>query len=187
MINDSPFNYASGRPVNNWWGSEYRGLNSIRMGIIQSMNVVTVKVLTLITPQLGYDYVKNFGFTTVVDREEIMVNGEVQIYSDIQQSLALGGLTHGVTNKELNAAYACIANGGTYIKPKLYTKVVDHDGNVILDNTQPDSKQVIKETTAWLLTDAMQTVVTQGTGASVNFGNMAIAGKTGTTSCYPRR
>ena len=184
MINDSPFNYASGRPVNNWWGSEYRGLNSIRMGIIQSMNVVTVKVLTLITPQLGYDYVKNFGFTTVVDREEIMVNGEVQIYSDIQQSLALGGLTHGVTNKELNAAYACIANGGTYIKPKLYTKVVDHDGNVILDNTQPDSKQVIKETTAWLLTDAMQTVVTQGTGASVNFGNMAIAGKTGTTSDY---
>ena len=184
MINDSPFNYAIGRPVNNWWGSEYRGLNSIRMGIIQSMNVVTVKVLTLITPQLGYDYVKNFGFTTVVDREEIMVNGEVQIYSDIQQSLALGGLTHGVTNKELNAAYACIANGGTYIKPKLYTKVVDHDGNVILDNTQPDSKQVIKETTAWLLTDAMQTVVTQGTGASVNFGNMAIAGKTGTTSDY---
>lgn len=184
MINDSPFNYANGRPVNNWWGSQYRGLNSIRMGIIQSMNVVTVKVLTLITPQLGYDYVKNFGFTTVVDREEIMVNGEVQIYSDIQQSLALGGLTHGVTNEELNAAYACIANGGTYIKPKLYTKVVDHDGNVILDNTQPDSKQVIKETTAWLLTDAMQTVVTQGTGASVNFGNMAIAGKTGTTSDY---
>lgn len=184
MINDAPFNYANGRPVNNWWGSEYRGLNSIRMGIIQSMNVVTVKVLTLITPQLGYDYVKNFGFTTVVDREEITVNGEVQVYSDIQQSLALGGLTHGVTNEELNAAYACIANGGTYIKPKLYTKVVDHDGNVILDNTQPVSKQVIKETTAWLLTDAMQTVVTQGTGASVNFGNMAIAGKTGTTSDY---
>lgn len=184
MINDAPFNYANGRPVNNWWGSEYRGLNSLRMGIIQSMNVVTVKALTLISPQLGYDYVKNFGFTTVVDREEIVVNGETQIYSDIQQSLALGGLTHGVTNEELNAAYACIANGGTYIKPKLYTKVVDHDGNVILDNTQPDSRQVIKETTAWLLTDAMQDVVTQGTGGAVNFGNMAIAGKTGTTSDY---
>lgn len=184
MINDAPFNYVNGRPVNNWWGSEYRGLNSLRMGIIQSMNVVTVKALTLISPQLGYDYVKNFGFTTVVDREEITVNGETQIYSDIQQSLALGGLTHGVTNEELNAAYACIANGGTYIKPKLYTKVVDHDGNVILDNTQPESRQVIKETTAWLLTDAMQDVVTQGTGASVNFGNMAIAGKTGTTSDY---
>lgn len=184
MVNDAPFNYASGRPVSNWWGSEYRGLNSLRQGIIDSMNVLTVKVLTMITPQLGFDYVKNFGFTTVVDRKEITVNGETQIFSDIQQSLALGGLTDGVTNEELNAAYAAIANGGTYIKPKLYTKVVDHDGNIILDNTLPDSRQVIKETTAWLLTDAMEDVVLQGTGASVNFGNMAIAGKTGTTSDY---
>lgn len=184
MVNDAPFNYADGRPVNNWWGSEYRGLNSIRQGIIDSMNIVAVKTLTAITPQLGFDYLKNFGFSTVVDREEITYNGKTMIYSDIQQSTALGGLTHGVTNEELNAAYACIANSGTYIKPKLYTKVVDHDGSIILDNTEPQSKQVIKETTAWLLTDAMQDVVTQGTGASVNFGNMAIAGKTGTTSDY---
>lgn len=184
VINDAPFNYVNGRPVNNWWGEEYRGLNSLRQGITDSMNIVAVKTLTLITPQLGFDYVKNFGFTTVVDREEVTVGGNVQVFSDIQQSLALGGLTRGVTNEELNAAYACIANGGTYIKPKLYTKVVDHDGNVILDNTEPESRQVIKDTTAWLLTDAMQDVVTQGTGASVNFGNMAIAGKTGTTSDY---
>lgn len=184
MLNDAPFNYADGRPVSNHWGDEYRGLNSMRDGIISSMNVITVKLLTIITPQLGFDYVKNFGFTTVVDREEITVNGETKIYSDIQQALALGGLTYGVTNEELNAAYAAIANNGTYIKPKLYTKVVDHDGNVILDNTEPQSRQVIKETTAWLLTDAMCDVVTQGTGASVNFGNMAIAGKTGTTSDY---
>lgn len=184
MVNDAPFNYANGRPVGNWWGDEYRGLNSIREGIIQSMNVVAVKTFTAITPQLGYDYLKNFGFTTIVDREEITYGDKTYVYSDIQQSTALGGLTHGVTNEELNAAYACIANGGTYIKPKLYTKVVDHDGNVILDNTEPETKQVIKETTAWLLTDAMQDVVTQGTGASVNFGNMAIAGKTGTTSDY---
>lgn len=184
MLNDAPFNYANGRPVSNWWGGEYRGMNSLRQGIIDSMNIIAVKTLTIITPQLGFDYVKNFGFTTVVDRKEIVVNGETQVFSDIQQSLALGGLTDGVTNEELNAAYAAIANGGTYIKPKLYTKVVDHDGNIILDNTQPDSKQVIKETTAWLLTDAMMDVVTQGTGGSVNFGNMSIAGKTGTTSDY---
>ncbi|MDE6892057.1 MAG: transglycosylase domain-containing protein [Lachnospiraceae bacterium] len=184
VINDAPFNYADGRPVNNWWGSSYRGLNSLRQGIIESMNILAVKTLTIITPQLGFDYVKNFGFTTVVDRKEVTVNGETQIFSDIQQSLGLGGLTDGVTNEELNAAYAAIANGGTYIKPKLYTKVVDHDGNVILDNTQPDSRQVIKETTAWLLTSAMMDVVIQGTGASCNFGNMAIAGKTGTTSAY---
>lgn len=182
--NDAPYNYADGRPVSNWWGSEYRGLNSLRLGIQDSMNIVAVKTLTQITPQLGFDYLKNFGFTTLVDREEINVNGKTEVYSDIQQSLALGGLTYGVTNEELNASYAAIANGGTYIKPKLYTQVLDHDGNVILDNTAPESRQVIKATTAWLLTDAMVDVVTSGTGASVNFGNMAIAGKTGTTSDY---
>ncbi len=180
VMNDAPFNYANGRPVANWYGENYRGLSSLRDGIRDSMNIVAVKTLTQITPQLGYDYLKNFGFTTIVEREEI--SGE--IYSDIQQTTALGGLTHGVTNEELNAAYACIANGGTYIKPKLYTKVLDHDGNIILDNTLPNSKQVIKETTAFLLTDAMVDVVTSGTGGAVNFGNMAIAGKTGTTSDY---
>lgn len=180
VLNDAPFNYANGRPVANWYGEKYRGLSSLRDGIRDSMNIIAVKTLTLVTPQLGIDYLKNFGFTTIVEREEI--NGE--IFSDVQQTTALGGLTHGVTNEELNAAYACIANGGTYIKPKLYTKVLDHDGNIILDNTMPNSKQVIKETTAYLLTDAMVDVVTSGTGGSVNFGNMAIAGKTGTTSDY---
>lgn len=180
VINDAPFNYANGRPVGNWYGETYRGISSLRDGIRDSMNIVTVKALTWITPQLGYDYLLNFGFTTLEERKE--VNG--QIFSDIQQSLALGGITNGATNEELNAAYACIANGGTYIKPKLYTKVLDHDGNVILDNTMPQAKQVIKETTAFLLTDAMVDVVLSGTGTSVNFGNMAIAGKTGTTSDY---
>ena len=180
IIDDAPFNYANGRPVGNWYGEAYRGLSSLRDVIRDSMNIVTVKALTWITPQLGFDYLMNFGFTTLEERKEI--NGE--IFSDIQQSLALGGITNGVTNEELNAAYACIANGGTYIKPKLYTKVLDHDGNVILDNTTPQSKQVIKETTSFLLTDAMVDVVTSGTGGSVNFGNMPIAGKTGTTSDY---
>ncbi len=180
VMNDAPFNYADGRPVANWYGEAYRGLSSLRVGIAQSMNIVAVKTLTQITPRLGFDYLTNFGFTTLEESKEI--NGK--IFSDIQQALALGGITNGVTNEELNAAYACIANGGTYIKPKLYTRVVDHDGNIILDNTTPQSRQVIKESTAFLLTDAMVDVVTSGTGGSVNFGGMAIAGKTGTTSDY---
>ncbi len=178
--NDAPFNYANGTPVSNWYSTGYRGLNSLRVGIKDSMNIIAVKTLTQISPQLGFDYLMNFGFTTLETGKEI--NGK--IYSDIQQSLALGGITNGVTNLELNAAYAAIANSGTYITPKLYTKVVDHSGNVILDNSIPESHQVIKETTAFLLTDAMVDVVTGGTGGSVNFGNMSIAGKTGTTSDY---
>ena len=178
--NDAPYNYANGRPVSNWWSSGYRGLLTLRYGIAQSANIVAVKTLTQISPQLGFDYLLNFGFTTLVDRR---VENDGTVVSDIGQPLALGGITDGVTNLELNAAYAAIANHGTYIKPKFYTKIVDHHGNVLIDNTTPESKQVIKETTAWLLTSAMQDVVNgNGTGGKANFGNMAIAGKTGTTS-----
>jgi len=179
--NDAPFNYNSGRPVKNWWGNNYRGLLSLRYGIVQSANIVAVKTLTQISPQLGFDYLQNFGFSTLVDKR---VEKDGSIVSDIGQPLALGGITDGVTNMELNAAYATIANQGTYVKPKLYTKIIDHDGNVMIDNTAPESTQVIKASTAWLLTSAMVDVVTSGTGGSVNFGNMAIAGKTGTTSDY---
>ena len=74
--------------------------------------------------------------------------------------------------------YACIANGGTYIEPKLYTKVVDHDGNVILDNTASETRQVFKETTAYLLTSAMSDTLIRGTGTAANFGGgMPAAGK----------
>ena len=184
--NDAPFSYAGGKPVANWYGkNSYRGICSLRDGIRDSLNVVTVKTLTQITPQLGYDYLLNFGFTTLVDHETI---GGV-VFSDIQQSLALGGITKGVYNIELNAAYAAIANEGLYIKPKLYTKVEDHDGNIILDNMEPDSHQVITPQTAFLLTDAMEDVVSDGTGTACNFApaitnKISIAGKTGTTSDY---
>lgn len=179
--NDAPYNYTNGRPVSNWWSGGYRGLLSLRYGIAQSANIVAVKTLTQISPQLGFDYLQNFGFTTLVEKR---VQNDNTVVSDIGQPLALGGITDGVTNMELNAAYAAIANRGLYIKPKLYTKIVDHDGNVLIDNTIPEATQVIKESTAWLLTSAMVDVVTSGTGGSVNFGNMAIAGKTGTTSDY---
>lgn len=177
---DGPFSYENGKPVSNWYSSGYRGICSLRDGIRDSLNIVTVKVLTQITPRLGYEYLHNFGFTTLVDGIE--KNGK--IYSDITQSLALGGITNGVTNMELNAAYAAIANNGQYIKPKLYSIVKDHDGNIILDNTGTESRQVIKPSTAFLLTDAMVDVVTSGTGTAANFGGMSIAGKTGTTSDY---
>ena len=141
VFNDAPFAYTNGTLVRNWWGSEYRGLNNVRTAIRDSMNVIAVEAITLITPQLAFDYLKNFGFTTIVENE--VINGKP--FSDIQQATALGGLTKGVKNFELNAAYAAIANGGVYIEPKLYTKVVDHDGNVILDNTQANSKRILKE------------------------------------------
>lgn len=183
---DAPFNYDNGRPVSNWYGGAYKGICTLRYGIEQSLNIVAVKTLTQITPQLGFDYLQKFGFTTLVERRAVTnsVTGKTEIYSDIQQALALGGITDGVTNMELNASYATIANGGVYIQPALYTTILDHDGNVILDRTNPETRRVLQETTAFLLTDAMVDVVTKGTGKSVNFGGMSIAGKTGTTSSY---
>lgn len=178
---DAEFAYADGRTVKNWWTDGYRGILSLRYGIAQSANIVAVKTLTQITPQLGFSYLLDFGFTTLVDRR---VESDGTVVSDIGQALALGGVTDGVTCMELNAGYATIANQGTYVQPKLYTKIVDHDGNVLIDNTEAETRQVLKESTAWLLTDAMVSVVTTGTGSSVNFGNMSIAGKTGTTSDY---
>ena len=180
-INDAPFAYDNGRLVRNWWGQEYRGMYSLRNAIKDSANVVTVKTLTWITPQLGYEYLQRFGFTTLV--EQMRVGDE--IYSDITQSLALGGITQGVKNVELNAAYAAIANGGVYVKPTYYTHVTDNQNNVIIDYREPGSqlnRRVLKETTAYLLTSAMKDVVTWGNGANANFGTTAVAGKTGTTS-----
>lgn len=164
---DAPFSYANGTSLRNYDG-KYRGFTTLRYAITKSINVVTVKTLTDISPQLGYDYLLNFGFTTL-DQQ------------DIVQSLALGGITDGVTNLELTAAYATIADGGTYIRPRFYTRILDHDGNVLIDNKE-ETHTVLKETTAFLLTDAMKDVVTVGTGGKANFGTMPIAGKTGTTT-----
>ena len=179
VFNDAPFNYYNGTPVSNWYGKDtYKGMCSIRYGVYWSLNVVAVKTLTQITPQLGYNYLKNFGFTTLQESKPI---GD-KIYTDIGQPLALGGITDGILNIELNAAYASIANGGIYIEPKLYTYVEDSNGNIILDNRTPVTRRTVSEETAWLLTDAMKDCVTIGTGTRARFKDMSIAGKTGTTS-----
>lgn len=180
VYNDAPFNYIGGKPVTNVDKKyDYRTI-PIREAIIRSKNIIAVKTLTEITPQLGFDYLLNFGFTTLIEAEW---RGD-DMFTDINQPTALGGITDGVTNLELCSAYAAIANEGTYVQPKLYTKVLDADGNVLLDNTSPATRQVIKPTTAYLLTNAMEDVVTEpnGTGRTVRFDGMAIAGKTGTTS-----
>ena len=175
---DAPYDYANGRPVKNWYGDAYRGICTYRYGIEQSLNIVTVKALTDITPRVGFDMLLNMGFTTLVEKR---TEWDGSVSSDITQSLALGGLTDGVTNVELTAAYASIANKGTYNKPRFYTSIIDHDGQPLLENGIK-SRQVLKPSNAYCLTSAMEDVVSKGTGAKVNFGNMAIAGKTGTTS-----
>ena len=166
--NDMPTTYENGTPVKNY-NKTYLGWTNIRTAITNSINVVTIEVMADIGTSLGYQYAKDLGITTLTDKDNI-------------QSLALGGITDGVTNLDLTTAYATIANGGEYNKPIFYTTVVDHQGNIILDNRENTPKRVLKETTAWLLTSAMKDVMTQGTGKVANFEGVAVAGKSGTTT-----
>lgn len=178
---DAEFYYPdSQKKVRNWDGEAYKGLTPLRQGIVRSMNVVSVKTMVDVTPSVSYDYLMRLGFTTVYDK---YVDENGKLFTDIQYPTALGGLTKGVTNFELTAAFAAIANKGVYTKPILYTKILDHDGNVLLEN-EPVTRQVMKESTSWLLTSAMQDVVSGagGTGGLARFPSMPIAGKTGTTS-----
>ncbi len=198
MQMDEAYHYpGTKRLVKNWYRG-YRGTTSIRKAIANSMNVIAVKTLEQVTPKIGYDYLLNLGFTSLVDS---YTDSSGKIFTDIALPMALGGLTKGVSNLELTSAFASIANGGVYNKPTFYTKVIDHDGNVLLDRSPktttetvkektvtttvtPTSKQVMKDSTAWLLTSAMKDVVNAGTGTAVKFReiNMPLAGKTGTTT-----
>lgn len=193
-IDDRPYYYPNtDKEVINWWAKgkkeffngPFYGLNTIRRGISYSMNVIAVRTLEMVSPQVSFNYLKKLGFSTLVESRYDQASGK--IFSDINLSLALGGLTDGVTNLELTAAYAAIANGGVYNKPYLYTKVLDHDGRVLLSNA-PQSSQVMKTSTAYLLTSAMVDTVSGGTGMSTGSRlrfreyKMPVAGKTGTAA-----
>lgn len=176
---DEPFTYDNGEPLYNA-DRQYHGTVTMREAIVHSYNIPAVKCMIEITPELGVEYLQKFGFTTLIT-EPTEINGG--IYDDVNASTAIGGITQGVSNLELTAAYAAIANNGTYIKPVFYTKILDADGNVVIDNS-PEKTTVIKPSTAYLLTNVMEDVVTEGTGTRVQFDGMHIAGKTGTTDNY---
>lgn len=170
---DAPMYWGDWSP-NNWWGDYYYGFSTLREGVRDSMNIVTARAMRDVGVDVNFQYVKNFGITTL--REQPDENGN----TDMVGSLCLG--SGSVTNIELCGAYATIANGGQYIEPTLYTKITDRKGNLLFERT-PETRRVIKETTAFMLTDMMRDVVTSGTGTACNFDpSMPIAGKTGTTS-----
>lgn len=170
-ILDAPLNYTTGdkKAVSNWWGG-YKGPLTIRYCIEQSANVCSVRKYQEITPSVGLKYLtENFGFTTL------------DPVKDAGEATALGGITNGVYNIELTAAYAAIANGGKYIEPIVYTHIYDNQGNLLYENV-PLTHTAMKDSTAYLLTSAMQDVVTKGTGTATRLSGYASAGKTGTTS-----
>lgn len=180
----------------NWWGSGYVGYSNVHQAIIYSMNLVSVKcLLETVTPSIAFKYATNFGISTLVESRQ---TADGQILSDIVPSICLGGLTDGVTNLELTAAYETIANGGVYTEPIFYTKVTDSNGKVLLSNEQT-TRTVLKPSTATLLTTAMEDVFSdtaiytapnangevttiQPTCVGLGLDNMSCAGKSGSTT-----
>ena len=184
---DVPFEYQ-GAVIRNWWPSNmWLGNCSARQAIVYSMNVVSANFLVnTVGIETGFDYVERFGISSLVREKEI--GG--RIYSDLGPSLCLGGLTNGANLLDVSGAFAAIANQGTYIEPIFYTKVTDHNGQVILQKKQ-DIHPVIKDSTAFLLTSAMADSMKDGSfkqtyfkpsSMSAALKYMPAAGKSGTAT-----
>lgn len=172
IINDAPVT-VGGKvwPKNSSGG--YQGKMTLRRAVEQSCNVAAYKVFTQIGEDYSIEKLKEAGITTI-DEE-----GDTNDYN--AAALALGGMTEGIKPLEMTAAYATFPNGGIYKEPKLYTKILDHSGNVLLEADNEET-QVYSSGVAYIMTDILQTAVSKGTGSNAKIGIQPVGGKTGTTS-----
>ncbi len=158
IIDDAP--REGGWPAN--YGAYY-GLVTMRFALQNSLNVVAVKLMEEVGPDKAVAFTKKLGFERI----------------DPYLSTALGALKYGVTPLQLAAAYGAFANKGIYIEPSVIKRIERLDGTVVYEH-EPKQHRAMKETTAFLLTDMLQTVVSRGTGTAAQLPNRPVAGKTGT-------
>lgn len=170
MVNDIPYNYpGTSTPVYNW-DRAYFGNITLQYALQQSRNVPAVETLN----KVGLDRAKNF------------LNGLGIDYPSIHYSNAISSNTtesdkkYGASSEKMAAAYAAFANGGTYYKPMYIHKVVFSDGSE-KEFSDPGTR-AMKETTAYMMTDMMKTVLTYGTGRNAYLAWLPQAGKTGTSN-----
>ena len=178
LIDDTPLTIGDWSPKNADW--KFMGPITARVAVEKSRNIPAVRVLNELTVDRSFDFMKNnLGFTSLVKSE---TRADNKVYSDKNlSSLALGGLTDGVSVMEMTAAYATFVNGGIYTEPTTYSKVVDANGRVILEN-KPESKRAMSETTAYTMVQMLSGVVNYGTGSGARLaGGIFAGGKTGTT------
>ena len=179
VFKDLPVTYDGGNwPKND--NRQYQYARTVYQGIVSSVNTISVRTLNEIGAEYGYSFAKyNFGQSHLVE-EYPGADGTTK--SDVGPApLALGALTVGSTVQEMSAAYATFANHGVYREPRLYTKVYNSDGQLVVDNTQ-DSRQILSEKTVDYVNYCLYNAANHGTGGAAIFGGQSIAGKTGTTS-----
>ena len=164
LVQDVPQEYAGYQPGN--WAAQYWGPVVMKHAIALSLNNAAVWTLH----QVGIDSVirlaKKMGITSLVSQDRNL-------------SLALGGITKGVTPLELAGAFVPFANGGICYDIRGIQRVVDGEGRV-LEDYQPQGVRVLNETTAYLMTDMLKAVFEYGTAKHLTIDRPA-AGKTGTT------
>ena len=170
MVNDIPYNYpGTSTPVYNW-DRAYFGNISLQYALQQSRNVPAVETLN----KVGLDRAKTF------------LNGLGIDYPSIHYSNAISSNTtesskqYGASSEKMAAAYAAFANGGIYHKPMYINKVVFSDGSE--KEFSDAGTRAMKETTAYMMTEMMKTVLTYGTGRGAYLPWLPQAGKTGTSN-----
>lgn len=171
-MDDTPFTVLNGKAYPKNETQRYQGRMTITKALMESINTISVKTLNELTPERSYNFMTaNLGFSKLNKATDKNL-----------APLALGGLTTGVSTMEMAAAYSAFANSGTYIEPHTYTKVLDNQGNVILEKEPQVVDAMSKKTASYMNYMLSKVMSTGGTGnlAKLN-GNMPAAGKTGTT------
>lgn len=181
-MDDAPF-YVNGRLWPSNWYSGYRGIHTIRKAVEQSVNVISVKTLQSIGLHTSMEYLSRMG---IINKENPSMDNFVTAAENSSSNdenlsaLGLGGMTRGMSPLEITAAFGAIANSGTYIEPIAFTKIIDKNGQVIIDKT-PKENAVVSPQVAYVMSDILRTTVSNGIASRAQVPNMPTAGKTGTT------
>lgn len=181
-IDDVPYSdSASGWNPRNWY-TGYRGINSLRKSLEQSININSIKTVEAVGIKTSMSYLEKMGIidTENPESDSFITRTESGTNDENLSSLALGGMTRGLTPLEITAAYGAIANDGVYIEPIAFTQIYDRFGNLLIDNT-PKQTTVVSPQIAYITGDIMRTTVSEGLAGKARISNMAVAGKTGTT------
>ena len=181
-IDDIPLVYNGQVWPNNWYKG-YRGIQSLRYSVEQSINVNSVQTVQSIGFGTSMEYLARMG---IINKEHPELDNFVSAKENPQandenpSALALGGMSKGLTPLEMTAAYGAIANDGVYIAPTPIIKILDKDGDLLIENT-PKETVVVSPQVAYIMKDILHTTVTNGLAKQAQISNMAVAGKTGTT------